>query len=484
MENAKPYPITNDVWMVPCFISTNNQIYKPACKPFDDSSQSQSLKNRKSWTDEEDTTLLEIVTKRGAKNWSSVAKDLNTRLHDNMQIRFGKQCRERWFNHLDPSLTKGKWSIQEDTFIVQKQTLLGNKWSEIAKLMPGRTENQVKNRWKSLMKKAEKNCPAEFTPLEYMIKIMKVNETPVTNVFKLPKFLSDPLSVSIKHEDSFQYSMEDNDMHSPFMMDMKKNETEIYSPNKIDECTLPLRISSLTSDPDLQTCASFDFASMASWKPNGKIDIDSLYGSKLELEKNDIEQCLTNFFVNTENQCKQWNFESDFYGQRLYQNPEIDNFADPNKCDKNPLTQIFEGDPFSGLSSKGFIDTGKCDKNPLSNLYDGDPFSSLSSKGFSDQQCDKNPLSSLFDGDPFGALGKTGFVDTSLCDKNQLGNMFDGDAFANLAGKSIFEAPNPTMCNFSELVAPHMQLLGVQMGNDGDQESQVRLAGKNSANNA
>lgn len=70
-----------------------------------------------------------------------------------MNVKEAKHCRERWVNHLNPSLVKGNWSVEEDLIILETQYLQGNKWSEIAKKLTGRTENSVKNRWKSVNKK-------------------------------------------------------------------------------------------------------------------------------------------------------------------------------------------------------------------------------------------------------------------------------------------------------------------------------------------
>jgi len=98
------------------------------------------------WNTNEDEQLSQLVKKYGAQNWSQIASKLPG--------RSGKQCRERWFNNLDPTVKKSHWTPEEDEIIIDKQANLGNKWSEIAKFLPGRAGNDVKNRYHSL----SKNC--------------------------------------------------------------------------------------------------------------------------------------------------------------------------------------------------------------------------------------------------------------------------------------------------------------------------------------
>lgn len=104
----------------------------------------QPYKNRFPWSIEEDNSLMELVQKYG-QNWSIIASSLPGRT--------GKQVRERYLNNLDPLLNRSKFSLEEDEKIIELYVSLGPKWKEISKNFVGRTENMIKNRFYSHIKK-------------------------------------------------------------------------------------------------------------------------------------------------------------------------------------------------------------------------------------------------------------------------------------------------------------------------------------------
>ncbi|MBD40348.1 MAG: hypothetical protein CMB11_08300 [Euryarchaeota archaeon] len=104
---------------------------------------------RDTWQEEEDKILCASVREVGAKKWAHIAL--------NLPGRSGKQCRERWHNHLNPEVNHGPWTTTEDLAVQSGVYELGHRWAEIATRIPGRTDNQVKNRYSHFLNSATRN---------------------------------------------------------------------------------------------------------------------------------------------------------------------------------------------------------------------------------------------------------------------------------------------------------------------------------------
>lgn len=98
-----------------------------------------------SWTREEDQVILNFVQQNGDKDWAKLALMLNGRT--------GKQCRERFKNHLDPNVMRNPWTPEEDQRLIDLHAQFGNAWTKISNFFDGRTDNCIKNRWNSTIKK-------------------------------------------------------------------------------------------------------------------------------------------------------------------------------------------------------------------------------------------------------------------------------------------------------------------------------------------
>nr|UYF11793.1 MYB DNA-binding protein [Fagopyrum esculentum] len=99
---------------------------------------------RPRWTTDEDTMLKKMANKYDGANWALISKFIPGRTE--------KSCRHRWLNNFAPKLIQGKFTDEEDAVIIKAYAKFGSQWSRIAKELVGRTDSQIKNHWKSILR--------------------------------------------------------------------------------------------------------------------------------------------------------------------------------------------------------------------------------------------------------------------------------------------------------------------------------------------
>jgi hypothetical protein len=125
------------------------------------------------WTQEEDNRLIQWTKREGPCKWSMCAEFITG--------RSGKQCRERWFNTLNPSVKKGNWSEYEDFLIFKLFKIHGSKWSKIASYFKGRTENSIKNRFYSTLRRLFSDNKKNINPTEQIAESESSNLAVINN---------------------------------------------------------------------------------------------------------------------------------------------------------------------------------------------------------------------------------------------------------------------------------------------------------------
>ncbi|RYQ89395.1 hypothetical protein Ahy_B09g096065 isoform A [Arachis hypogaea] len=112
------------------------------------------------WTVDEDAILTNYISTHGEGHWNSVARSAGLK-------RSGKSCRLRWLNYLRPDVRRGNITLQEQILILDLHFRWGNRWSKIAQHLPGRTDNEIKNYWRTRVIKQAKQLKCDVNSKQF-----------------------------------------------------------------------------------------------------------------------------------------------------------------------------------------------------------------------------------------------------------------------------------------------------------------------------
>ncbi|CAN7045415.1 hypothetical protein IGI04_008296 [Brassica rapa subsp. trilocularis] len=112
------------------------------------------------WTVDEDFKLINYISTHGEGRWNSLSRCAGLK-------RTGKSCRLRWLNYLRPDVRRGNITLEEQLLILELHSRWGNRWSKIAQYLPGRTDNEIKNYWRTRVQKHAKQLRCDVNSQQF-----------------------------------------------------------------------------------------------------------------------------------------------------------------------------------------------------------------------------------------------------------------------------------------------------------------------------
>ncbi|KAL8105498.1 transcription factor JAMYB-like [Apium graveolens] len=144
------------------------------------------------WTMEEDLALMNYITLHGEGRWNSLACSAGLK-------RTGKSCRLRWLNYLRPDVRRGNITLDEQLLILELHSRWGNRWSKIVQHLPGRTDNEIKNYWRTRVQKHAKQLKCDVKNSKELAKRIQAASTPTVSS-EIPNTKGSPHQVTMPQE--------------------------------------------------------------------------------------------------------------------------------------------------------------------------------------------------------------------------------------------------------------------------------------------
>ena len=196
------------------------------------------MEKRQKWSEREDKNLKRLINskpQRKSINWESLSLQMKKQKIN----RSGKQCRERWSNHVNPLLNKKKWKISEKKRLFDLHRKIGNKWKDLAVQFEGRSDNSVKNQFFCMVRKGIRNC-LKFYNFQFEYRFVKeVKPRVLANFFLMKLKIFVPKGVNGEDIGSFKNIWVSEFIEKYFFIeefkDFENNEYEEFIIRKIFE---------------------------------------------------------------------------------------------------------------------------------------------------------------------------------------------------------------------------------------------------------
>jgi hypothetical protein len=107
------------------------------------------MPGKRMFTPQDDQELRHLVRTYGDDNWILISTQMSRAFTT-------RQCRDRWRNYLNPEIARAQWTTDNDATLLDAYHRMGNRWSSLAALFPGRTSNFIRNRCQALIRKINK----------------------------------------------------------------------------------------------------------------------------------------------------------------------------------------------------------------------------------------------------------------------------------------------------------------------------------------